>query len=175
MEKNKTACTTRLHTCSNKSKYKICLQLKDSYTDANGYHSKCYKNFIAVSGESKTIPNNVSVSPDSTFHSVLLSNVHHPSTSSTEAFQRSCLFCDHVQNEAKWKKEVLGSWLTEMGEKRIKDAAAILKDDAMLAKICGIHFPGTEVKNIITVAINHTLTQLIVLNLTQNPHQSVQY
>ena len=41
---------------------------------------------------------------------------------------------------------MLGSCLTEMAEKRIKDAAVILKDDAMLAKICGIHFPGTEVK-----------------------------
>ena len=92
-----------------------------------------------------------------------------------EFFQRSCLSCGHVQKGAKGKNEVLGSCLTEMAEKLIKDAAAILKDDAMLAKICGIHFPGTEVKNIITVAINHTLTQLIVLNLTQNPHQSAQY
>ena len=44
------------------------------------------------------------------------------------------------------KREVLRSCLTEMAEKRIKDAAVILKDDAMLAKICAIHFPGTEVK-----------------------------
>ena len=68
---------------------------------------------------------------------------------------------------------MLGSCLTEMVEKLIKDAAAILKDDAMLAKICGIHFPGTEVKNIITVAINHTLTKLIVLNLTQKSTSSL--
>lgn len=82
--------------------------LVDSYTDADGYHSICYKKFTAISGESETSPNNVTVTPESTFHSVLLSNVHHPCTSSTGVFQRSYLFCGHAQKGAK-KKEVLGS------------------------------------------------------------------
>ena len=146
-KRTKTACTTRLHKYSSKSKYyQICLQLKDSYADADGYHSTCYKNFTAVSGESETSSNNVTVCPQSTFHGVLRSNVHHPSTSSTGVFQRSCLFCGHVQKGAKGKKEVLGSCLTEMAEKRIKDAAVILQDDMMLAKICDIHFSAKEVK-----------------------------
>ena len=69
------------------------------------------------------------------------------STTTAGIFTRQCLFCNQVRKRKKaGSEEELGACETKEAERRIREAARVLKDDKILAKISGVDMIAKEVK-----------------------------
>ena len=61
------------------------------------------------------------------------------STTTAGIFTRQCMFCNQVRKRKKaGNEEELGACETKEAERRIREAARVLKDDRILAKISGV-------------------------------------
>lgn len=133
---------TRRHTSSKDSKY-FGIQLPDEHDSSIGYHKQCYKDFTAFS--------TANVAQDCTSSSmsshVLRSSVDHPQNTSTGLFDNKCLFCNSFSKSlGKGNRELVGRCETDEAEKKIKEAAEVLQDNPMLARLGGVDMKAKEVR-----------------------------
>ena len=98
------------------------VELEDDF----GYHSKCYKNFTAVTKV-------VDTSDQSSSSNVRTrSTESSPVASSTGVLPRICIFCRHVKSSS---GELFGQCETKDAEKKIREKAVELKDTKLLSFI----------------------------------------
>lgn len=124
-----------------KSKF-FAIKLPDKYDDGIGYHLKCYSNFTAVPKSRQTTVSETSAPR------LTRSETNFSTDASTGIFPHVCLFCDNATKSlGKDKsKEQLGGCETISAAENIKEAAMILNDYGMLAKIADLDLIAKEVK-----------------------------
>ncbi|KAH3834053.1 hypothetical protein DPMN_107371 [Dreissena polymorpha] len=126
----------------NLSKYSaVCSCLPDSFSCVDGYHTTCYKNFTAIS-ESFQLHKSLSTS------SLLLrSLVDHPVTDPGGKFPHTCIFCGRAQIQRRGQlPELLGCCDNHEAEENIKQAAQVLHDQEMMAKVGSVDFIARQVR-----------------------------
>ena len=128
-EKIKSAITIRSQ-WQKKTKYFDLLQtIPEQYSETQGYHSKCHKNFTAVPANVGCVTH-VNLSPTST-----LTRSQRESLASTTAssgiLPPVCIFCGINRK----RNEKLGSNETRSAESRIREVAHQLGDTLLLSKV----------------------------------------
>ena len=128
------------------SKYAaVCDNLLGDFSETDGYHTQCYKNFTAIPYQSDSI-SKPSSNPDDTPKVLLRSQIDHPIASSSGIFERTCLFCGNVVKRVGKRREQLGLCESREAEININQAASVLNDNEMTTKIGSIDFVAKEVR-----------------------------
>ena len=129
-----------------KSKYNRTMEsLGRSFELHHGYHSKCYKNFTAIS-ETQNQVQSSSVTRN------CRSRKSSDRPSRTSILPPECIFCGKVRKKFKGKWIELGKSETFNAEINIRTAAKELNDQSLLRKIgtydfgCGPDFPAMEAR-----------------------------
>lgn len=126
--------------------YGVIQTLPDKPSSADGYHSICYKNFTAVTSEHVT-PKGIEKEEPTKKHLRAASEPPPVNASTAGIFPRQCLFCNQVRKRKKGGgEEELGACETKDAAGNIQEAARVLKDDKILAKISGVDMIAKEVK-----------------------------
>jgi len=129
------------------SKYRSVVErLPEFPLDTDGYHSKCYKNFTAVSSKLPVTITNQNVSDE---RNIQLRRVTSPTSSTSTAgiFGDECLFCNkNIKRRPNGSKEKPGRIETKQAEKKIRDISTILKLQNVLVKISGVDLIAKEAK-----------------------------
>ena len=134
----------RLSKFSEQSKYhSVCANLPDEFNTEMGYHLSCYRKFTAVS---KTVRPEESIVESHDHPQVLRSKIQHPEATSSGIFKPVCIFCGCERKTVRHKVEFLGNCETREAQDAITNAAMLLQDNDMLAKISHIDFVAKEVK-----------------------------
>ena len=122
-----------------KTRYEDILEtLRHSFKCNYGYHTKCYKNFKAVSVSQSIKP---STSTVSTRSKVPLNRATQKNESSkSNILPNLCLFCAKGRKKYKGNIINIGKCETFDAEVTIRNAAKYLKDKTLLAKIGSYEF-----------------------------------
>lgn len=132
------------------SKYSAIV-VPDEVSVDSGYHSKCYKNYTAVSVRhvrvQSEIPSTSSVpaETDNLSRSTPSSAMGVTSSPITGIFEPKCIFCNQVEKKHKGMKQDLSKCETANFENNIKSYAEILKDN-LLTKVREVDFTAKEVR-----------------------------
>ena len=161
-----TAKKRRARPSGSKSKYRaICYDLPDSFSENSGYHSTCYKRFTSVpnsaielSSQENENETTILLMSEAARHQQL------PTTSSGVLLQ-ICIFCNKKRKTKNRTEVPLVSCEYNSSEGNIKEAARILQDELMLAKIGSIGFHSKEVRN-------HNTCKREYLNKTRDGSES---
>ena len=114
--------------------------LPSSPSEADGYHSVCYKNFTAVSCTTEPKKNTAAKQLRST-------STCHATATSQGLFPAACIFCNKSRKRKKNNvDEELGSCETKDGERRIRQAIEMLNDKELLPKISGVDLIAKKLK-----------------------------
>ena len=133
---------TRLSRLNVNSKYSVlCADLPNEYNNDMGYHKSCCKNFTAIP---KLDP--IPETTEHTVKKVLRSQVSHHEATSSGVFTSTCIFCGNSRRTMNRKIENIGRCKTREAEHSVKEAATILQDTDLLAKIGEVDFIAKEVK-----------------------------
>ena len=125
------------------SKYsKICEGLKENYSNNDGYHSSCYKNFTAYSSREKMSTGEHS----GISRYVLRSEVKDHTSTTSGVLESVCIFCGSKRKKVKQVDEPLGHCETFETAENIIDVARLLNHEQFLAKYENIDFIAKEVK-----------------------------
>ena len=139
------------------SKYRPFIEaLPDDPGENDGYHSKCYQSFTAVSIPQTRPISGDAVGPD---RKLLRSDVAQPTTSSSSDISDKskvsrlgflsvqCFFCEKVEKRRPdGTKEQLGSLQTDNAKARIEEVAKILKLPHLIVKLSAIDPISKELK-----------------------------
>ena len=121
------------------SKYwEACMKLQNNLSDTCGYHRSCYNRFNAIPQKDDPLERNVNV--------LLRSQAPIRSATTSGVLPKVCIFCNMARKKKKGKELLLISCEYDSPEFRVKEAAEILEDKTMLAKIESIGFHSKEVK-----------------------------
>ena len=111
--------------------------------DSDGYYRDCYSGFTAISGSAHKQDTSQSKPSPSV---VLRSNAPEQKTTSTGVLEPKSIFCNKLRKKIKGKEQPLINCEFDSAEISVKDAARVLNDGPMLAKIGNIGFHFKEVK-----------------------------
>ena len=127
------------------SKYFFIIKdLPSSFLPQDGYHSKCYSNFTAVQ-RPQSIKRSVSESGDAS-NTPSSPPLLRTAVTSTGVFENACIFCNKIRKKRRGEDIRLGQCEYDSPECNVVEAANILKDSVMLAKVGSIGFKCKRVK-----------------------------
>ena len=126
------------------SKYwAISSNLPESLSDTCGYHRSCYSRFTAISAEISIEDSTLDINK----HVLLRSQNPVRSATICGVLPKVCIFCNMTRKQKKRKELPLISCEYDSSEFSVKEAAELLDDRIMLAKIGSIGFHSKEVKS----------------------------
>ena len=130
------------------SKYSdICKKIhKLDFDRYLGFHSACLKNFTAISKFTDSTKTDTPQASSSSQMPFLRSSLDVHTSTRTGVLSKVCIFCNQVTKKRHNIKEALGNCESFNAQERIKHAAQVMKDNALLAKIGDIDFVAKEVK-----------------------------
>lgn len=111
-----------------------------------GYHSSCYKNFIAIPNPAEKIAETSTSSSEQLSEKVLRSQVQQQESTSSGVFQKLCIFCNHQHKTINNKIALIGSSEIKEAEQAVHNTAILLQDAYLPAKIGHLDFVAKEVK-----------------------------
>lgn len=117
-----------------------CIKLQDSLPDTCGYHRSCYNRFTAISGELSQKDDSL----DSNRSLLLRSQAPMRSATTSGVLPKVCIFCNMARKKKKGKELLLIRCEYDSPEFRVKEAAEVLEDKKMLAKIGSIGFHSMQ-------------------------------
>jgi len=135
------------------SKYRAVVEALPSHPgDGDGYHSKCYKNFTAITTQS--LPRPIGIDTVGPERKVLRSASSASTVSGEESSRRvstlgifpdTCLFCDKkVKKRPDGTKELPGKLQTKQAAQKIIEIVHTLRQACLLVKVSGVDLIAKE-------------------------------